>query len=134
MEPEEQKLDEEQLHRMGTADLVRLALDESKLLIKAEVLHARRELEQELRQARTGAILLGIALVSGFAGIAVLFVALALALALPEPLATLVVGVGLLVIAGASAVAGARGLPKKPLPKTQDRLKHDLSITREELQ
>ena len=40
--------DQEQLRQMSTADLVKHAVDEARLLVKAEVLYAKRELREEI--------------------------------------------------------------------------------------
>ena len=68
MELGEQRLDEAQLRNMSTVDLVRHAMTEMKLLIRAEALHARTELRQELKEARNAGILLGAALSSARPG------------------------------------------------------------------
>jgi len=56
----EQRLDEAQLRNMSTVELVRHAFVEMKLLIRAEALHARTELKEELGEARTAGIVLGL--------------------------------------------------------------------------
>lgn len=127
------RLDESQLREMSTGDLVRHALDEAKLLARAEVLHAKQELRGELKAAKTSGILLGAALVAGLCGLSVLFVALALLIPIREWLAVLAVAVVLLGAAGACAFVALGKLPKKPMEKTQERLKRDLAITREQL-
>lgn len=133
MENRERMLDEAQLRDMSTGELVRHAIEEARLLARAEVLHARQELREELAAAKVGGILLGAALVVGLCGLSVLFAVIAVALPISEWLAFLLVGVGLLLIAGICAAIGVKNLPKKPLPKTQERLKLDLSLTKEEL-
>lgn len=133
METRDERLDEAQLRNMSTAELVRHALDEAKLLAKAEVLHAKQELKQELTQAKMTGVLFGAAVATALSGLTLLFVALALVLPLAEPLAAVVVGGGLLAVAAVCAVMGLKGLPKKPLPKTQERIKKDFAITREQL-
>jgi hypothetical protein len=62
----------------------------------------------------------------------VLLVALALALAWPPAVAALAVGLATLVVGGVAAFIGLRRLPREPLPKTQERLRSDLSLTREQ--
>ena len=83
-----QTTEQEQLHGLSTADLVRHALEEARLLAKAEVLHAKEELKQELGAAKTAGILLGACATLALTALSVLFVALALALPLP-PVASL---------------------------------------------
>ena len=116
MELGEQRLDESQLRNMSTVQLVRHAMTEMKLLIRAEVLHARTELKQELKEARNAGILLGVALFLAPTGLAVALMAIVLALA-----------VVLLFLA-------VQKLPRQPLARTRDRLKLDWMLTREELQ
>ena len=62
-----------------------------------------------------------------------LLVALALLFPIAEPLAVALVGAVVLVVGGGMALAGVRKLPRQPLPKTQERLKRDVSIARERL-
>ncbi len=130
---ENERLDAERLRAMSTSQVVRTALEEARLLVKAEVMHAKAELRDELKKARTSGILFGAALPLALSGVTLLFVALALALPLAEPLAAVIVGVGLLLVAGALAFLGAKKVPKKPLQHTQARLKEDYTLTREQL-
>lgn len=124
--------EQDRLRSMSTAALVKQAISEVKLLAKAEVLHAKQELKEELQNAKVAGILLGVCLGIGLCGLSVLFVALALALPLPQSVAALIVG-GLLVLAAAACGAiGYSRLPKKPLQNTQQRIKEDLAMTREQ--
>ncbi len=134
MEFESEQLERRQLETLSTAELVRHALAEAKLLVKAEVLHAKKELREELKAARTSGIFLGAGAVLALVGVTLLFVALALALPLSQGLSALLVGVVLLLVAGGLVFAGIKRLPKKPLPHTQERLKTDFHLTRETLQ
>ncbi len=133
MENIEQKMDEAQLRGMGTTELVRHALEEMRLLVKAEVLHAKHEVRDEIVGAKVAGILFGVAAGLGLCGIAVLFVALAMAIPLSEGWAALIIGVGLLVIAAVCVGIGVRRVPTKPLPKTQQRLRQDYNLAREQL-
>ncbi|HEX5749406.1 MAG TPA: phage holin family protein [Archangium sp.] len=134
MELESERLERRQLESLSTAELIRHAIEEARLLARAEVLHAKKELRQEMKAARTSGILLGAGGVLGLMALAALLVALGLALPLSETLGVLLVGVFLLVVSGGLAFAGVKRLPKKPLPHTQERLKTDLARTRETLQ
>ncbi len=134
MDLESERLERSQLESLSTAELIRHALAETKLLVKAEVLHAKKELREELKAARTAGILIGAGAVLALAALPVLFVALGLALPLGEALGVLVVGVALLAVAGLLLFLGIKRLPKKPLPHTQERLKQDYQLTRETLQ
>ncbi len=134
MELESERLERRQLESLSTAELVRHAIEEARLLARAEVLHAKKELQEELKSARTSGILLGAGGVLGLVGLAALLVTVGLALPLAQWLGVLLVGVFLVLLAGGLAFAGYKRLPKKPLPHTQERLKTDITRTREALQ
>jgi hypothetical protein len=134
VELESERLERSQLETLSTVELVRHALSEAKLLVRAEILHAKKELREEVKAAQTSGILLGIAFTLGLCGLAALFVAAGLALPLSAWLGVLLVGVALLLIAGGLAWAGVKRLPKQPLPHTQERLKTDFERARETLQ
>ncbi|HYH95698.1 phage holin family protein [Hyalangium sp.] len=134
MDLESERLERSQLESLSTAELVRHALAETKLLVKAELLHAKKELREEVKAARTSGILLGAGFTLALCGLAALFVALGLALPLTAWLGVLLVGVAILLIAGGLAWFGVKRLPKKPLPHTQERLKADFDMARETLQ
>ncbi|NOJ77820.1 phage holin family protein [Myxococcus xanthus] len=134
MDLESERLERSQLETLSTAELIRHALAETRLLVRAEVMHAKKELREELKAARTAGILLGAGAVLALTALAVLFVALGLALPMAQALGVLVVGVVLLAIAGVLLFLGRKRVPKKPLPHTQERLKTDYQLTRETLQ
>ena len=134
MELGEQRLDEAQLRNMSTVDLVRHAMTEMKLLIRAEMLHARMELKAELREARNAGIMIGIAVFLAPAGLAIALMAIVLGLPIAQWLSALVLGVIVLAGAGLLAFLAVKKLPKSPLSKTRDRLKLDWMLTREDLQ
>ncbi len=134
MEHESERLERRQLESLSTAELIRHAIEEARLLARAEVLHAKKEMQEELKAARTSGVLLGAGAVLGLMALAALLVTLGLALPLAEWLGVLLVGAFLLLLSGGLAFAGYKRLPKKPLPHTQDRLKTDIARTRETLQ
>ncbi|MCY1000364.1 phage holin family protein [Myxococcus sp. MISCRS1] len=134
MDLESERLERSQLESLSTAELIRHALAETRLLVRAEVLHAKKELRDELKAARTAGILIGAGAVLALTSLAVLFVALGLAMPLGAALGVLLVGVVLLAVAGGMLFMGTRRLPKKPLAHTQERLKLDYQLTRETLQ
>ena len=130
----EQRLDEAQLRNMSTVELVRHGMTEMKLLIRAEMLHARTELKAELKEARNAGILIGAALFLAPAGLAIALMPIVFALAEPRWLVSLILG---LVVLGAAVILGmvaVKRLPKQPLSRTRDRLKLDWILTKEELQ
>lgn len=134
MELESERLERGQLESLSTAELIRHAIEEARLLARAEVLHAKKELREEVNAARTSGILLGAGGVLALVSLAALFVALGLALPVAQWLGVLLVGVFLLLLGGGLAFAGYKHLPKKALPHTQERLKTDIARTRETLQ
>jgi uncharacterized membrane protein YqjE len=131
---ESERLERSQLESLTTAELIRHAFAEARLLVKAEVLHAKKELREEVKAARTAGILLGAAGVLALCGLAALVVALGLVLPVAAPLGALLVGVAVLLIAGGLGFVGAKKLPTKPLNHTQERLKADFDRARETLQ
>lgn len=134
MELGEQRLDEAQLRNMSTVDLIRHAMTEMKLLVRAEVVHARTELKSELREARNAGILIGMALCLAPAGLAIALLAVVFALPFEQWVSTLVLGVLVLALAGLLGLLAVKRLPRRPLARTRDRLKLDWMLTREELQ
>ena len=132
-ETESQVMDQKQLRELSTADLVKHAMEEAKLLAKAEILHAKLEIKEELNSAKSAGVFLGTGFGLAIWGVGLLLVALALALPLPQPISALVIGLVLLVGAGICAAVGFRKVPKKPLEKTQKRIKTDWTRVREKL-
>ena len=125
--------EQEQLRQMSTAALLKQAMSEIKLLARAEVLHARLELEEARHRARAAGVLLGIGLAFFSCAVSVALVGVALALpisktAAPFLVAGFVLAVGLI----CSAVAYKRW-PRKLMQKTQNRIKDDLAISRKQL-
>ncbi len=98
-----------------------------------ELLHARLELKEELLRAKSAGILLGSCVGLLICGISVAFVGLALALPIAEPASAFIVAGFLLGVAAVCGIAGYRGLPKRPMQKTQQRIKEDLALARERL-
>ncbi|MGQ0506507.1 MAG: phage holin family protein [Myxococcaceae bacterium] len=123
----------EDLSALSTPHLIRLAVAEAKLLVRAEVLHAKAEMKEELTAAKSAGIFLGAGGALSICGLTLLFVALAWVLPISAALGALTIGGVLLLAAGGLVYAGTRGLPRKPLPRTQHRLKEDLQLTKEQL-
>jgi hypothetical protein len=115
---------------LSTNELVRRAMSEARLLAKAELLHAKMELAQEVRAARFSGAFLGGAAALALVGLAMLFMAGAAALALPLWAGALLgAGVAFVLAALFGAIAWTK-LPSKPMRHTRKRLSMDL----EELQ
>jgi len=132
MDISDRQQDEAQLRALRTRDLMGHAVTEAKLVARAELLHARAELKDELSNAKWVAIFAAPALGLSLCALAVLFVLIAFALPLP-PVAALAIVFAVLVIASLvlGFLAKAR-LPKKPMRHTMERLSKYLEI-REEL-
>ncbi|WNG41402.1 phage holin family protein [Archangium minus] len=119
---------------LSTNELVRRAMSEARLLAKAELLHAKVELAQEVRAARASGVFLGGGAAFALVALAMLFVAGAAALELPLWAAALI-GAGVaLVLAALFAAIGWAKLPKKPLRHTQARLAMDLEEIRQHIE
>lgn len=134
MEIESEQLERRQLESLSTAELVRHAIEEARLLARAEVLHAKKELKEEVKAARSAGIFLGAGAVLGLVGLSALLVAVGLVLPVAQWLGVLLVGIVLVAVAGGLVFAGTRRLPTQPLSHTQARLKTDVLRTRETLQ
>lgn len=115
---------------IDTGALVREAIVESKRLVQLEIELAKDELVRELRDARRTALVGGAALTLALEGLALLLVGLALALDV-GPAAATILGVILLALAGGSAYYAWRTLPRKPLDRTQQRLRTDARLIKE---
>lgn len=120
----------------STAELVKLASEQISHLVRDELRLAQAELSRKGKQAGIGAGMLGgagvIALYGGAALLAT--VVLLLALVMPAWLATLIVGVVLLFIAGGMAMIGRARVKRAtpPVPeRAVDSLKEDIGTVAE---
>ncbi|PTL79748.1 phage holin family protein [Vitiosangium sp. GDMCC 1.1324] len=119
---------------LSTNELFRRALSEARLLAKAELLHAKVELAQEVRSARFSGVFLGAGAALALVALSMLFVAGAAALALPLWAGALVgAGVALVLAAALGAIGWAK-LPKKPMRHTLERVSMDLDELRHHLE
>lgn len=132
MNLESERLDKAQLEQLSTAVLLKQALSEARLLVRAEVLHAKREMKEEVKAARTCGILLGSAGVLALSCLSVLFVALGMSFAMTT--GVWVVGALLLIATATLGYLGVKKLPRQALPHTQERLLSDFHQTRGILQ
>jgi hypothetical protein len=122
----------------STTELLRDLSDEVRRLLRAELSLAGQELRQQSRQAGIGVGAFGLAGIATLYGVAALLAAAALALAivLPGWLAALIVGVVVLLVAGASALLGKRKV-RRAMPPMDERLtsvKQDVWLARREIQ
>jgi uncharacterized membrane protein YqjE len=115
---------------VSTADLVKEALVEGRLLLRTELSLARDEMRQEAKGFLRGAIAFGAALAMGGLGIAMLLIGFALAIA-PHSAAAWIIGGVLIVAAVVAALIGMQALPKKPFEHTRERLETDLHLLKE---
>lgn len=118
----------------STSDLIRHALEEAKLLARAEVMHAKLELRGELKAASRAGMALGAAATLGMVGLTLIFATIALALPLAGWLGMLIVSVVVLIGAAVAGLVGFKKLPKQPLARTRARLLDDVTMAREHLQ
>lgn len=116
---------------LSTAELFRRALDEAKILARAELLYAKQELRGDLAKAKTAGVFLGIGLTLGICGLSALFIALAALLPLDLAPSAAIVGGALLIIAVVCAFLGIKRIPRKVLSQTQLRLKADVTFAKE---
>ena len=108
----EQRLDEAQLRNMSTVDLVRHGMTEMKLLVRAEMLHARTELKAELKEARNAGILIGAALFLAPAGLAIALMPIVFAFPESRWLVSLILG---LVVLGAAVLLALLAVKRLPI-------------------
>lgn len=134
MNAESERLDRENLERLSTTDLLKHALDEVRLLAKAEILHARKEFKEEVASAKTSAILLGSGVFLAAIALSALVVALGLLIPVAPALGVAIAG-GVFLIAGAALVYfGVQSITGNRMHHTKERLQNDLHLTRESLQ
>jgi uncharacterized membrane protein YqjE len=112
---------------------MRQVLDETKELVRIEMRLARDELDADLRQLRRAAILAAVAFVLVILALAALLMAFLFAIDADGVGALVVAGV-LLLGGGAFAALAFQRVPKPPLARTRDRLKHDVTELEEHLQ
>ena len=125
--------EEDLLHEMPTRELIQHAIDEAKLIARAEVLHAREELLAEVQAARKSALLLLPAAVLGICAIAVVCVLIGVALPIAAEGALAIVSGVLLISACLLGALGYTRLPKQPMRNTLRRLEKYVELGREEL-
>jgi Putative Actinobacterial Holin-X, holin superfamily III len=119
---------------LSTNELVLRAMNEARLLAKAELLHAKVELTQEVRAARFAGVFLGSAAALALVGLALLLTAVADALPLRLWEGALLVAGAVLVLAALCGAIGWRRLPRKPMRHTLERLSLDLEELQRQLE
>jgi hypothetical protein len=112
------------------AELLRHALDEARNLARLEISLAREEMKSGVAGAKTGGVVMGIATTLGMAGFTMLMVAIAAAFRTMW-VASLILGLILLVFASALFFGAWREMPKKPMGDTRDRLSFDFQQLKE---
>jgi hypothetical protein len=116
----------------SSAALLREAIDETRELVRLEVELARQELGGEILRAKTAGAAFGGAAVMGTVGIALLFASIAFAVG-RSWLCALLMGAGLLVLAGIFGFLGYRASPRKPFPATRERVETSLRSLKERI-
>ena len=121
------------LDAVPTTELMRQVLDETKELVRIETQLARAELQGDLVQLKSAAILGGVAALLGILTLSMLVVAVVLLLGGGAVVAFVAAFVLLL---GASVTAGLayHKLPKPPLARTRRRLENDVTQLKEHIQ
>jgi uncharacterized membrane protein YqjE len=125
-------MEREALSEKSTVDLVRRASEQLSHLVRDEIVLARTELTEKGKRAGMGAGMFGAAAVVALFGVAALLTGaiLAIALVLPAWAAALIIGGGLMLLAGLAAVAGRASL-KRAMPaapsQTMESVRADVS-------
>jgi Flp pilus assembly protein TadB len=106
----------------STGQLVVRLTDDIRTLVRDELALAQLELRSKAKRAGIGSGLFGVAGVVAILGVATLvaFAVLALGLALPYWASALIVGIGLLLLAGLLAMVGKQQLGKALPPKPDE--------------
>jgi hypothetical protein len=113
------------------ADLIREALDESRALVKAEAVLARDEIQKNISEVKVS-LGTGVAAIQiGLLGLWMVSIGAVLWLFPKSPIATLIVGLVFLLIAGLIGLVSYTKRPKHPLQETLDRLNRDIKLIRE---
>ena len=112
---------------------MRQVMDETKELVRIEARLARDELEADLVQLKSVAILGGAALVLVLITLSTLVLALVLALG-GSPVAALISAAVLLLLGSDAGGLAYRMLPTSPLARTRERLKSDVTQLKEHIQ
>jgi uncharacterized membrane protein YqjE len=115
-----------------TAQLIRVALDETRKLVQLEVALAREEFAEEVAQVKMGAIALALAAMAAVLAITMFMVSVALAFVVSWP-AACVMGGTLLLLSLTAGIVGWKALPKRPLGATRSRLESDYKQLKERL-
>jgi hypothetical protein len=118
--------------QVPTAELVKEALDQARVLVRSEVALAREEIKSEVTKARTAAIGIGAAVGLAMLGIAFLLIAFAI-VTVHHPIVPFLFGIGALVLAGVLVAVAIAALPKKPLDHTRERVETDVQVLKERI-
>jgi uncharacterized membrane protein YqjE len=121
------------LEAVPTTELMRQVLDETKELVRIEMRLARDELDADLRELQRAAILAGTALLLAVLALSTLVVSLLFALEAGAG-AALAIAAAFLLAGVVLGVLAYRRVPKPPLGRTRERLKHDVNELEAHLQ
>jgi uncharacterized membrane protein YqjE len=109
--------------------VVRDVVGDVQEIVRSEVRLAKAELREEVRQARSASVLVGIGALSGIFSVLFLLLAAvyALRLVMPDWAAALIVAAGIAIVAGVTLRQGlSRFKTVRPLQKTLASLKEDV--------
>lgn len=113
-----------------TSQLVKEAIEETRVLVKLEVALAKNELKQEVSELKVSGIAFGIAAVAAMLMLSMACLTVVLALGAAWWVAFIGTGIWL-VVAVVMAIVGFGALPKEPLERTRKRLATDLKQLKE---
>jgi len=97
-------------------------------LIESEVDEAKEELQRDTTEAAVGVAWLGAAAIGALCGIEL--VVLGVGGVSRHPTRSTAIGLGLLGLSSAAALAGIAALPKRPMSHTKERLEQDFDAVR----
>ena len=114
----------------STLEIAKAAMEDARELARLEIALAKNDFEQELAAAKTSAILGASSIVAALLGMSALAVALGLAVG---PWVIGAIGITLLLVAIATALAARTRVPNRPMGASVARLERDATILREHL-
>ena len=112
----------------STTQLLKDAVDDANELVRLEVALAKDEVRTELHGVKSSAILLGVAAAMAVLALASLVASMIVALGWAFGA---ILGAALLVVAAILAGIGVKGLPKRPMGATRDRIETDVNRLKE---
>lgn len=116
---------------MSSADLVKELTSNASLLVQRQVRLAKLEVKEELQKGKTMAVNLGVAGVTAYSGLIMLFVAAALGIGAALNgmywLGALIVAAALFIPAAITGLLGYKKRITNPLPRTRSEISKEIS-------